>query len=565
MAAAGAGLGRELRAGRRARRFRTHRVSLVAMALHHPHHERARHARRPARCLRALAAGRGAGGNAALGRRARGRGTGNEWNIRHRAGHYHGARQRALRRGEPADARARGAIARRRAGALGRAADRDRWGRGRAGTTHAGTVMRAFTRAGIVCLALLGGTARAAPPAAAPASPPPRIVVAFANEPHTTPAPAGTTGSHYAGDGYRVAQSAQQQARRVAAAYALRPVASWPIKALSMHCVVYEITDGRPVSEVLAALSKDSRVVLAQPLQEFHTLSDPPAARPPYNDPLYDLQTNLLTLGIARAHERAQGAGVRVALIDTGVDARHPDLTGRIVRTHSFLTTRTPAASFLRHGTAMAGLIAAVANNHVGIVGIAPQAQLEVFEACWQLRPDDDAAACNTFTLAQALAAALASGAPLINLSLAGPADPLLSALVQSGLKHGVTFVGAAGAADEGFPTAIPGVIGASGSEQALPAGAFTVPAEHVLTLRPGAQYDFESGTSVAAAELTGVIALLMSGSSARLATDTIVSLLREGAAGAASAAADPVDVTAALARLDARQHRGAVAVRAGH
>src|SRR5205807_1060979 len=84
-------------------------------------------------------------------------------------------------------------------------------------------------------LALLGGTARAAPPAAAPASPPPRIVVAFANEPHTTPAPAGTTGSHYAGDGYRVAQSAQQQARRVAAAYALRPVASWPIKALSMR------------------------------------------------------------------------------------------------------------------------------------------------------------------------------------------------------------------------------------------------------------------------------------------------------------------------------------------
>src|SRR2546430_13475056 len=76
--------------------------------------------------------------------------------------------------------------------------------------------------------------------------------------------PAGTTGRHYAGDGYRVAQSAQQQARRVAAAYALRPVASWPIKALSMHCVVYEITDGRPVAEVLAALSKDSRVEIGR-------------------------------------------------------------------------------------------------------------------------------------------------------------------------------------------------------------------------------------------------------------------------------------------------------------
>ena len=424
-----------------------------------------------------------------------------------------------------------------------------------------------FMRAGAVCLALLGGSALAAPPIAPPPAQPPRIVVAFANEPHTTPAPAGTTGIHYGGDGYRVAQNAQQQARRVAAAYSLRQVASWPIKALSMHCVVYAITDGRPVSEVLAALSKDTRVVLAQPLQEFHTLSDAPAAGTPYNDPLYDLQTNLLTLGIARAHERAQGAGVRVALIDTGVDAAHPDLAGRIVRTHSFLATRAPGASSLRHGTAMAGLIAAVANNHIGIVGIAPQAQLEVFEACWQLRPDGDAAVCNTVTLAQALAAALASGAPLINLSIAGPADPLLSALVQSGLKHGVTFVGAAGGADEGFPTAIPGVITAAGSEQALPPGALTAPAEHVLTLRPGAQYDFESGTSVAAAELTGVIALLMSASSTRLATNTIVSLLSEAAAGAASVAAVPpaVDVMAALARLDARQHRGAVAVRATH
>ena len=425
--------------------------------------------------------------------------------------------------------------------------------------------MRSFTRVGAVCLALLGGTALAAPPAAPPPAQPPRIVVAFANEPHLTPGPAGTTGSHYGGDGYRVAQSAQQQARRVAAAYSLRQVASWPIKALSMHCVVYEIPDGRPVSEVLAALAKDTRVVLAQPLQEFHTLGAAPAAGTPYNDPLYDLQTNLLTLGIARAHERAQGAGVRVALVDTGVDAAHPDLAGRIVRTHSFLATRAPGASLLRHGTAMAGLIAAVANNRIGIVGIAPQAQLEVFEACWQLRPDSDAAVCNTFTLAQALAAALASGAPLINLSIAGPADPLLAALVQSGLRHGVTFVGAANGADEGFPTAIPGVIAAAGSERPLPPGALAAPAEHVLTLRPGAQYDFESGTSVAAAELTGVIALLMSASSTHLATDTIVSLLREAATGAAAVATDSVDVTAALARLDARQHRGAVAVRATH
>lgn len=400
----------------------------------------------------------------------------------------------------------------------------------------------------------------------------PRIVVGFANAPHTLPGPAGATGSRYGGDGYRIAQSAHSQARHVASAYALHEVASWPIEALGLHCVVYEITNGRPVPEVLASLSKDARVVLAQPLQEFHTLAAPasgapasatvssaPTATPPYNDPLYDLQTNLAALGIARAHLRAQGAGVRIALIDTGVDEAHPDLRGRIIRTASFTPPRTRRPSDLRHGTAMAGIIAAVANNHVGIVGIAPLARLEVFEACWQLEPASDAATCNTFTLAQGLAGALAAGTPLVNLSLAGPADPLLTALVTSGIRRGVIFVAAA-APQAGFPGSIPGVIRAVGTEEPLPEGGFAAPAVRVLTTRPNGQYDFESGTSVACAEITGIIALLMSATPTRLTSSAIVTLLSGGERGPAQAAnspADPppVDVNAALSRLDARMH----------
>ena len=423
--------------------------------------------------------------------------------------------------------------------------------------------MRRLTLAATACLAVLAGSvALAAPPAAGA----PRIVVAFANRPHSAPPPAATTGSRYGAAGYQVGQSAVRQAQRVARAYALHEVVSWPIQVLSMHCVVYEITDGRRVPEVLAALSQDSSVVLAQPLQEFHTLTDARAADPQpaaaaYNDPLYDLQTNLKTLGVARAHPRTQGAGVRIAVVDTAVDAGHPDLRGRVVRTHSFLMTPAGAGASLRHGTAMAGLIAAVANNHVGIVGIAPLAQIEVFEACWQLQPASDAAACNTFTVAQALAAVLASGAPLVNLSFAGPADPLLTALVDAGLRRGVVFVGAAAGADAPFPTAIPGVIAAAGSEQPLPPGALAAPAQHVMTLRPRGEYDFESGTSVAAAEITGIIALLMSAAPARLSTDAIVSALHAGPAGQSTDPV-PVDVNAALAWLDARRGGAAVAAR---
>lgn len=391
------------------------------------------------------------------------------------------------------------------------------------------------------------------------------VVVTFANAPYRPAAPAGTTGRRYAGGNYGLAQGAHNNARHVAAAYSLRQVASWPIKELGVHCVVYEIPDSRSIDEVLTTLTKDPRVTLAQPLQEFHTLTAEPAPGT-YNDPLYGLQTNLVALGISAAHRRSQGAGVKVALIDTGVDGTHPDLRERISGMRSFVSPNsspTPAtAGSYRHGTAMAGLIAAVANNNVGIVGIAPLARIEVFEACWQLKPNSDAAACNTFTLAQALAAALEAGIPLINLSIAGPADPLLSALVQIGLKRGVIVVGAAAATGDGFPTNIDGVIGVTSSNAQEPAhnrsaALLAAPATHVLTSLPGAQYDFESGTSVATAEITGVVALLLSANN-HLTADSIVSLLKSSSTAGASPVG--IDVDAALAKVESAQGRGRLA-----
>jgi subtilisin family serine protease len=334
--------------------------------------------------------------------------------------------------------------------------------------------------------------------------------------------------------------------------YSLREVANWPIRSLAIHCVIYEIPDDRPVETVLEALSKDSNVSFAEPFAEYHTLSDVKPAD--YNDPLYDLQTNLSTLDIASAHKHSQGAGVRIALIDTGVDTHHPDLRGRIAGVQSFVDAHATSAGSYRHGTAMAGLIAAVANNHVGIVGIAPLAKVEVFEACWQLKPDNDEAVCNILTVAKALSAAVDSGIPLINMSIGGPSSRLLSDLVRVAIKRGITFVGAAAEPSRPFPTGIPGVIAAQGLEHSLKAEAFVVPAQKILTLRPGAQYDFESGTSVAAAELTGAIALLMSSSDSRLTTSSLVSLLRETTE-TTGATAGMISINAALAKLDLEQH----------
>jgi hypothetical protein len=101
--------------------------------------------------------------------------------------------------------------------------------------------------------------------------------------------------------------------------------------------------------------------------------------------------------------------------------------------------------------------------------------------------------------------------------------------------------------------------------EQPLPAGALAAPSQHVLTLRPGGEYDFEAGTSVAAAEITALLALLVSASPTRLPTATLVSLLEgpQASVAVSTSAHPPVDVNAALSRLDATYGGKTVAARA--
>src|SRR5437870_13804140 len=98
--------------------------------------------------------------------------------------------------------------------------------------------MRILAHACLFGLGVLGagtGNSIAAPPEASSAQPEPsrpRILVTLANEPRRSPGPAGTTARGYSGEGYLVAQSAHQNARRVAAAYSVREVPNWPSKTL---------------------------------------------------------------------------------------------------------------------------------------------------------------------------------------------------------------------------------------------------------------------------------------------------------------------------------------------
>src|ERR1700734_3519982 len=274
------------------------------------------------------------------------------------------------------------------------------------------------------------------------------IIVAVDNVPPAYVAHAGGTPRGYdAVPNYGATAHARETLHTVEREYGLREVNAWPIGPLQIHCAVLEIPSGADRSQLLADLSKDRRVKLTQPLQTFATRTED------YNDPYVGLQRGFQHMDVADAHPWSRGEGVKVAIIDTGVDTQHPDLLGSIAAAVNFVDADDAQFRRDRHGTEMAGVIAAVANNREGIVGIAPKAKLLIYKACWQAHSDADAARCNSFTLARALAAAFDAHAQVVNLSLAGPDDPLLGDLIREGRHRGVLFVGAAtpsgGAEDE--------------------------------------------------------------------------------------------------------------------
>ncbi|WP_369938303.1 S8 family serine peptidase [Xanthomonas tesorieronis] len=324
----------------------------------------------------------------------------------------------------------------------------------------------------------------------------------------------GYASSKYYGAGTQAAATLDALTQR----YRLRQVTGWPIKPLGVYCVVLEPAPGVERDALLAELAKDERVTLSQPLQEFATYADAPSpaqsAQPlRYNDPYVDMQRGFVATNAATAQVLSQGQGVGVAIVDTGVDTAHPDLKGRLRDVRDLVGADPTAFNRDHHGTEVAGIIAAGSNNHLGIVGMAPKAVLDVYKACWYPQRAGAGAGCNSFTLAKALVAIGDTRTRIINLSLGGPADPLLRKLLEQLLQQGRIVVAAMppdGRLD-GFPDATPGVIVVrSSSPTPPPPGVLSAPGEDILTTQPNGGYDFTSGSSMATAHVSGVVALLL-------------------------------------------------------
>ncbi|MEQ1712748.1 MAG: S8 family serine peptidase, partial [Hyphomicrobium sp.] len=214
----------------------------------------------------------------------------------------------------------------------------------------------------------------------------------------------------------------------------------------------------------------------------------------------------------------ARGKGAVVAVIDSGVDQRHPDLAG-VVGEEIDVTGGSIATDVADpHGTAIAGIIAAR-----GLVkGVAPMARVLSIKA---FRPASSGAASisTTAMLVAGIDKAVGKGAQVLNMSFAGVEDALVHRLVKAASAKGVLMVAAAGnkgpGAQPAFPAGYPEVLAVTATDAAdrlyLKAnrGSYVaVAAPGVDVLAPGAarSHQLQSGTSFAAAHVSGVLALLI-------------------------------------------------------
>lgn len=290
-------------------------------------------------------------------------------------------------------------------------------------------------------------------------------------------------------------------AEQLAGEHGLKLVAEWPMQSLGVDCFVMEVPSSDSPAHLVEWLSADPRIESVQPMNLFHTLG--------HDDPLYSLQPSAKLWHLAELHAVATGKNVVVAEVDTGVELEHPDLRGQVAQVKNFVDGNPYVAE--THGTAVAGIIVARADNRLGIAGVAPQARLMVLRACWQ-EPANDAALCSSFTLAKALQFALDQNARVINLSLSGPRDRLLERLLDAALTRGATIVSAVDpqAGDGGFPASHAGVLAVAGDDgRKVAADVLIAPWHDIPTTVPGERWDFVAGSSFAAAHVTGLVALL--------------------------------------------------------
>lgn len=323
------------------------------------------------------------------------------------------------------------------------------------------------------------------------------------------PPPHYRPGGGYAeGYGDTLARKQQQRlAERIARTNGLTLVEDWPMPMLGLDCFIMEVPDERSPEAVAQVVARNPGVEWSEPMRLYHGQ----AAARRTGDPLFLAQPTASAWRLADLHRLATGKDVLVAVIDSAIERDHPDLAGQIAVSQDF--TAGPQRAAEQHGTAVAGIIAARADNGLGIVGVAPQARIMGLRACRQMTPGAAASptVCDSLALAKAITFAMEGHAQVINLSLAGPPSPLLARLLSVATSRGLSVVCAYDQAlpGGGFPASERGVIAVADESLArAPTGVYIAPGRNVPTTELGGRWSLVSGSSYAAAQVSGLMAL---------------------------------------------------------
>ena len=296
--------------------------------------------------------------------------------------------------------------------------------------------------------------------------------------------------------------------REMKETYALTSIESYSLRALDSRMVLFGTLE-QDIPGLVEKLRKNKNILLVQPNYLFRTMADP----------LCKNQYANTVLNIDKLHKVSMGRGVKVAVIDTGVDADHDDLKARVSLKKNFVRGESYAPEI--HGTAIAGLIAASVNNG-GIEGVAPEASIIALRACRQVSAENPEGECSTDSLARALDEAIEQRVHIANMSFGTPHyDSLLARFIDNGKEKGILFVAPASNVKNDrrlrFPASHPAVIAVGGLDEQMnpyPNGDIAkasyacAPALNILTTIPGNKHNFMNGTSLSSAYISGILAL---------------------------------------------------------
>ncbi|WP_010187483.1 S8 family peptidase [Sphingomonas sp. PAMC 26605] len=298
------------------------------------------------------------------------------------------------------------------------------------------------------------------------------------------------------------ARARRRLAERLARDNGLTVLDTWPMPTLGIDCVIMTVPGTTPLADVSEHMSHLKGVAWSQPMNHFETQAA--QARAP-NDPLFAAQPAAHNWQLADLHRMATGLRVKIGIVDSQIDTGHPDLRGQLISSQNFVGAASGPET---HGTGVAGIIGARENNSVGIAGVAPGARLIGLRACWQRTAGGTV--CDSLSLARALDYAIGNGVDIVNMSLTGPQDLLLTRLIQLGMRRGMSVVAAIDPrTGEGFPASIPGVVAvAELGVAASRHGVYNAPGRDVPTTQPGGRWYLVSGNSYAAAHVSGLLAL---------------------------------------------------------